>query len=99
MVHGLRHMLGNNAALNKMVMTEEDEENYMAIMAGFDAAMLALESRNPVPMCHFKAMTQHWDNSHLLPMMFDTSASITATLKTVPRRGQRSNLAKRQILQ
>jgi hypothetical protein len=47
-----------------MVLTEKDEENYMAIMAGFDAAMLAHESRKLVPMCHFKAMTQHWDDSH-----------------------------------
>lgn len=47
-----------------MVMTEKDVEQYMVIMAGFDAAMLAHETRQPVPMCHFKAMTQHWDDSH-----------------------------------
>jgi|LNAP01.1.fsa_nt_gb hypothetical protein len=45
-------------------MTEQDEEKYIAIMARFDAAMLAHESRKPVPMCHFKAMIQHWDDSH-----------------------------------
>jgi hypothetical protein len=45
-------------------MTEQDEEKYMTIMAGFDAAMLVHESRRPVLMCHFKAMTQHWDDSH-----------------------------------
>lgn len=45
-------------------MTEQDEEKYMTIMAEYDAAMLAHESRRPVPMCHFKAMTQHWDDSH-----------------------------------
>ena len=41
-------------------MTEQDEEKYMPIMAGFDAAMLAHESLRPVPMCHFKAMTGAW---------------------------------------
>ncbi|MPQ71488.1 hypothetical protein [Pseudomonas sp. MWU12-2323] len=45
-------------------MTEQDEEKYMEIMASFDAAMLAHESRRPVPMCHFKPMTQHWDDTH-----------------------------------
>lgn len=45
-------------------MTGQDEEKYIAIMAGFDAAMLAHESCRPEPMCHFKAMTQHWDDSH-----------------------------------
>ncbi len=38
-------------------MTEQDEEKYIAIMAGVDSAMLAHESRRPEPMCHFKAMT------------------------------------------
>jgi len=46
------------------VITEQDEAKYMAIMAGYDAFMLAHHSRGPVPMCHFKPMTQHWDDSH-----------------------------------
>ncbi|TCV51358.1 hypothetical protein EDB99_10724 [Pseudomonas sp. 460] len=45
-------------------MTEQDEEKYMTIMAEYDSAMLTHESRRPVPMCHFKAMRQHWDDSH-----------------------------------
>ncbi|MCF5382156.1 hypothetical protein GIW05_01285 [Pseudomonas syringae] len=40
-------------------MTEQDEERYMAIMAGFDAAMLVHESRLLVPICHMKPMVGH----------------------------------------
>ena len=46
-------------------MSEHDEEKYMAVMAGFDDAMLAHERRRPVPSYRFKPMTQHWDDSHL----------------------------------
>ena len=40
-------------------MTEQDEARYMAIMAGYDAAMLAHETRMPAPMCHMKPMVGH----------------------------------------
>jgi hypothetical protein len=45
-------------------MTEQDEEKYMAVMAGFDDAMLVHESRRPVPSCHFKSMIPRWDDSN-----------------------------------
>lgn len=43
--------------------TQQDEERYMAIMAGFDAAMADLEKSMPVPMCHFTPMTLHLDDT------------------------------------
>lgn len=40
-------------------MTEQEEEQYVAIMAGYDAAMLVHECRLPAPLCHMKPMVGH----------------------------------------
>ncbi|MSU98435.1 hypothetical protein EB795_31725 [Pseudomonas mandelii] len=43
----------------------EDEARYMQVMAGYDAAMREhYQPAGPVPMCHFKRMTQHWSDAH-----------------------------------
>jgi hypothetical protein len=42
--------------------TPDQEAGYMRIMADFDEAMRE-HCRGPVPMCHFKPMTFHADDS------------------------------------
>lgn len=49
--------------MTEQPISPEDEARYMQVMADYDAAMRD-HYNGPVPMCHFKAMTQHWDDSH-----------------------------------
>lgn len=49
--------------MNEPIITPEDDARHMQIMADYDA-LFAANRCVPVPMCHFKPMTQHWDDSH-----------------------------------
>lgn len=51
--------------MTEQPISPEDEARYMQVMAGYDAAMREhYQPAGPVPMCHFKPMTAHWDDSH-----------------------------------
>lgn len=50
-------------AVIEQPITSEDEARYFQVMTDYNDLMRSLDV-GPVPMCHFKAMTQQWDDSH-----------------------------------